>query len=50
VASLIREAKELVRDGKPDEARAVLDEHARKYLAGQLKDEREQVRRELESQ
>lgn len=47
-AKLIRTAKELARDGKPDEAKAVLDEHARKYPAGQLKDEREQVRRGLQ--
>lgn len=47
--ALIRKAKELVRDGKPDEARAVLDEHARTFADGQLSDERREVRRSLES-
>jgi len=47
--ALIRKAKELVRDGKPDEARAVLDEHARTFADGQLSDERREVRRSLVS-
>lgn len=43
-AKLIRKAKELVRDGKREEARTVLDEHAKRFPSGQLEDEREQVR------
>ena len=42
-AKLIRSAKELVRDGKPDEARALLDDHAKRFPNGQLADERDQV-------
>lgn len=44
---LIRKAKELVRDGKPDEARTVLEEHARTYADGQLSDERGEILRSL---
>ncbi|MGH1346048.1 MAG: RNA polymerase sigma factor [Nannocystales bacterium] len=47
--ALIRKAKELVRDGKPDEAEKVLDEHARAFADGQLSDERREVRRSLAS-
>ena len=47
--ALIRKAKELARDGKPDEAGAVLDEHARTFADGQLSDERREVRRSLAS-
>ncbi|MCR9163221.1 MAG: RNA polymerase sigma factor [Nannocystaceae bacterium] len=46
-AKLLRRAKELVRDGKPDQARALLDDHARRFPHGQLGDEREQVRKSL---
>lgn len=44
---LIRKAKELVRDGKPDEARTVLEEHARTFADGQLSDERAEILRSL---
>ncbi len=47
--ALIRKAKELVRDGKPNEARSVLDEHARTFADGQLSDERQEVRRSLDA-
>lgn len=46
--TLIRRAKELARDGKPEDAAKVLDEHARRFPAGQLVDEREEVRKSLE--
>lgn len=41
--ALVRKAKELVRDGKPNQARAVLDEHALKFRDGQLVDERREI-------
>ncbi len=47
-AKLIRRAKELMRDGKPDQARAVLDDHASRFPSGQLRDERDEVRQRLD--
>lgn len=44
---LIRRAKELARDGKPGEARRVLDRHERTFADGQLVDEREEIRNSL---
>lgn len=45
--ALLRKAKELARDGKPDAARAVLNEHARRFADGELSEERREVRRSL---
>lgn len=47
--ALIRKAKELVRDGKPEQARAVLEEHSRRFEDGQLADERREIEEALAS-
>jgi hypothetical protein len=38
--ALLQRARVALRDGRPDEALALLDQHARQYPEGQLVDER----------
>jgi RNA polymerase sigma factor (sigma-70 family) len=45
--ALLRQAREAVRDGRADDALALLDRHAREYPRGQLADERRALEGEL---
>lgn len=47
---LIRKAQEFIRDGKPDRARELLDEHARRFADGLLADERREVQQSWAAQ